>query len=266
MNRKNTVVKGTISQDILARARQANKPCIEDYFKQVHADKPNSLAEIASYYEQTQELPFYYEGNNWAYEAFHYKQYYQYRGIGSKQVQLMQYFTPPKTAERMSYLAENHFDKSKPVVDVCCGTGQLTRPLLKRDFRVYGLDIDSEMIKVCQVDIAPRHPNQAFFKVMDWRTPTFKNSLYNVISNPPYKALEQFIKFLAQYTAPQAVVILLIPQSIWKRTDEPNLTEARTYFDFISSEPMQEPFERADITCDIVIVKRNAKLFQSVTL
>lgn len=57
-----------------------------------------------------------------------------------------QVMTPDSIAEKVADLAEKYKHESNTVLDACCGTGQLTRQLLKKGFTVSGYDCDEEMI------------------------------------------------------------------------------------------------------------------------
>ncbi len=44
------------------------------------------------------------------------------------------------------YAAHPHGEQRQPVLDLCCGTGQLARKLLEKGYRVTGLDLSGDML------------------------------------------------------------------------------------------------------------------------
>lgn len=104
------------------------------------------MAEILDYQEQYGELPFRYEGDNWLYDAMCERQ--KRRGVD-----LSQYLTPDRTARQMVALAVRYFENDGRIVDVCCGTGQLTCGLLAEGVSastIVAFDADCEMADLYQ--------------------------------------------------------------------------------------------------------------------
>lgn len=93
------------------------------YFKNRLLIWPDTLCEIHDYLQQHGELPFRYDGDNWSYDALCERQ--KRRGV-----RLSQYLTPDATARRIAALAVRYFENDSRIMDVCCGTGQLTRALI----------------------------------------------------------------------------------------------------------------------------------------
>lgn len=93
------------------------------YFKNRLLIWPDTLCEIHDYLQQHGELPFRYDGDNWSYDALCERQ--KRRGV-----RLSQYLTPDATARQIAALAVRYFENDSRIMDVCCGTGQLTRALI----------------------------------------------------------------------------------------------------------------------------------------
>ncbi|MDR2891309.1 MAG: hypothetical protein LBV18_06955, partial [Alistipes sp.] len=98
-------------------------------------DDPDTLTEITTYHKRHGELPFRYDGDNWPYDTVCERQ--KRRGVVN-----CQYLTPDATAAEMASLARQYADGWGHVLDACCGTGQITKELLKRGFEVSAFDID----------------------------------------------------------------------------------------------------------------------------
>jgi phospholipid N-methyltransferase len=111
------------------------------YFKNRLLIWPDTLCEIHDYLQQHGELPFRYDGDNWSYDALCERQ--KRRGV-----RLSQYLTPDATARRIAALAVRYFENDSRIMDVCCGTGQLTRALIAEGVhpsQIVGLEVDREL-------------------------------------------------------------------------------------------------------------------------
>ena len=111
------------------------------YFKNRLLIWPDTLCEIHDYLQQHGELPFRYAGDNWPYDALCERQ--KRRGV-----RLSQYLTPDATARRIAALAVRYFENDSRIMDVCCGTGQLTRALIAEGVhpsQIVGLEVDREL-------------------------------------------------------------------------------------------------------------------------
>ena len=111
------------------------------YFKNRLLIWPDTLCEIHDYLQQHGELPFRYDGDNWSYDALCERQ--KRRGV-----RLSQYLTPDATARQIAALAVRYFENDSRIMDVCCGTGQLTRALIAAGVhpsQIVGLEVDREL-------------------------------------------------------------------------------------------------------------------------
>ena len=163
------------------------------YFKNRLLIWPDTLCEIHDYLQQHGELPFRYDGDNWSYDALCERQ--KRRGV-----RLSQYLTPDATARRIAALAVRYFENDSRIMDVCCGTGQLTRALIAEGVhpsQIVGLEVDRELADfyarlypVTQTLIGP-------YRDIDFRCE-------NVVANPPFETTEvvDFLSWLAKVQQP----------------------------------------------------------------
>ena len=149
------------------------------YFKNRLLIWPDTLCEIHDYLQQHGELPFRYDGDNWPYDALCEQQ--KRRGV-----RLSQYLTPDATARQIAALAVRYFENDSRIMDVCCGTGQLTRALIAAGVhpsQIVGLEVDRELADfyarlypVTQTLIGP-------YRDIDFRCE-------NIVANPPFETTE----------------------------------------------------------------------------
>ena len=119
--------------------RITKRPALLNYYLRRSFYWPDTLPEVLDYWQQHNELPFLYGGDNWPYDAMCERQ-------RRKGVYASQYLTPDRTARQMAALAVRYFDNDSRVVDACCGTGQLTRALILEGVHpsaILGFDTDA---------------------------------------------------------------------------------------------------------------------------
>ena len=122
--------------------RITKRPALLNYYLRRSFYWPDTLPEVLDYWQQHNELPFLYGGDNWPYDAMCERQ-------RRKGVYASQYLTPDRTARQMAALAVRYFDNDSRVVDACCGTGQLTRALILEGVHpsaILGFDTDAELV------------------------------------------------------------------------------------------------------------------------
>ena len=76
----------------------------------------------------------------------------------------------------VNYLVENIIKKDDILVDVGCGTGRLTKELLRNGNLVYGVEPDEDMIKVCEDNLC-KYNNFHMIKGCDSNTNLPDNSV-----------------------------------------------------------------------------------------
>jgi hypothetical protein len=217
------------------------------YFKMIKRGLtlPNTILEIARYRQERQELPFKYDGDNWVYDVFCEKQKYQ-------GVYLDQYLTPDKVAERMLHFAGKYFTYDNNVLEPCCGTGQITKELLKDKYFVTTFDIDNELVELCKLlypSLSVEHCN-----FLD-----FNNSIHQqIIANPPYtmSSLLEFLEWILERQTTGGISILLLPRGFILKDRPKTLLKTIQQFSVLEKEPVQEKFERTNTCAEIVVLKK----------
>ena len=217
------------------------------YFKNRRLIWPDTLCEIHDYLQQHGELPFRYDGDNWSYDALCERQ--KRRGV-----RLSQYLTPDATARRIAALAVRYFENDSRIMDVCCGTGQLTRALIAEGVhpsQIVGLEVDRELADfyarlypVTQTLIGP-------YRDIDFRCE-------NVVANPPFETTEvvDFLSWLAKVQQPGDRSVLLLPHGFIDKQRPKGIQETLRQFEVLYRTPMQERFARTNVIAEIVVLDR----------
>ena len=217
------------------------------YFKNRLLIWPDTLCEIHDYLQQHGELPFRYDGDNWSYDALCERQ--KRRGV-----RLSQYLTPDATARRIAALAVRYFENDSRIMDVCCGTGQLTRALIAEGVhpsQIVGLEVDRELADfyarlypVTQTLIGP-------YRDIDFRCE-------NVIANPPFEITEctSFLQWLSRTQCSGDWAVLLLSYGFIDKQRPKAVQETMRHFIIHYRTPMQEPFARTACRAEIVVVER----------
>ena len=198
------------------------------YFKNRLLIWPETLCEIHDYLQQHGELPFRYDGDNWSYDALCERQ--KRRGV-----RLSQYLTPDATARQIAALAVRYFENDSRIMDVCCGTGQLTRALIA----------------------AGVHPSQIVGLEVDRELADFYARLYPVTQTliRPYRDID-FLSWLAKVQQPGDRSVLLLPHGFIDKQRPKGIQETLRQFEVLYRTPMQERFARTNVTAEIVVLER----------
>ena len=214
------------------------------YFKKTRMlQLPDTILEIAKYKEEHGELPFEYNGNNWIYDAMCERQ--KYNGVLNSQ-----YLTPDATAERMMHFAGEYF-KEDNVLEPFCGTGQITKELLKDGYNVEAFDNDPVMTKICE--IVTKLP---IVYLRDFKYFTGKHN--QIIANPPYEIhiLIEFLEWIYESQDCGGISILLLPRKFIDKGKPSRLFQVLFKFGVLERENMQEEFARTKIPAEIVVLRR----------
>lgn len=213
------------------------------YFKNKGYGMPDTILEIAQYQKNKNELPFEYSGNNWVYDAFCERQ--KRKGVYNSQ-----YLTPDFTVERMLHFTGKYFE-SDYVCDACCGTGQITKELLKDKYNVIAFDIDYEMVETCKI----LYPDLLIFQ-SDFHG--LQGNFNQIIANPPYETpiLIDFLEWIDSVQGTGGISILLIPTGFIHKNKPKKLVEILHRFSIVEIESMKEDFERTKIKAEIVIIRK----------
>lgn len=167
---------------------------------------------------------------------------------------LSQYLTPDATARRIAALAVRYFENDSRIMDVCCGTGQLTRALIAEGVhpsQIVGLEVDRELADfyarlypVTQTLIGP-------YRDIDFRCE-------NVVANPPFETTEvvDFLSWLAKVQQPGDRSVLLLPHGFIDKQRPKGIQETLRQFKVLYRTPMQERFARTNVIAEIVVLER----------
>lgn len=218
---------------------------------------PKTPTEINKYYQENKELPFAYAGENWLYDC--YNEYQKRNGVSSSQ-----FFTPDATADEMADMACKYFHEDEPIVDMCCGFGQLTKALIRYENSVWreeaeekvfndnivGYDFDSTMVELYKTNTG-KPAKQLDFE--NWN-----ETFVNIISNPPYEVplLTKFLEKLAENLHPAGRAILLIPKGFIDKTRPKNIAEVISKFEIEERQDMEESFARTGAKAEIVVLEK----------
>lgn len=190
------------------------------YFKNKLAKDPDTILDIVSYFRQYDDLPFRYEGNNFVYDALCERQ--RYSGIQNDQ-----YMTPDELAIQMTTLANNFMPEDLSILEACCGTGQLTKYLIKDGFNVYGFDNDKELVELCNL----LYPQGKFYE-LDFREAKEFTKHELIISNPPLQIgkLHAFMEWLSLSLSERGKAILLLPSEYLEKNYQKKFKEVLSRF------------------------------------
>lgn len=216
------------------------------YFKNTYYGintPPLTPYDVFLYLKQHGELPFAYHGDNWMYDC--YNEYQKRRTIYNSQ-----FFTPDDTADRMAQLAYNYFDENKPVLDACCGFGQLTRALLKQNFQCFGYDFCFELVEMYKENTKCGAEHTDF--------QSFGKKYTNIMSNPPYEIpiLTEFLECTYKILEDDGTLILLIPNGFVDKVKPKRTYDILEKYKLLHSEPMEEKFARTNEKAEIVILEK----------
>ena len=208
---------------------------------------PDTISETAKYQKEQGELPFRYDGNNWVYDSFTERQ--KYRGVYNSQ-----FLTPDATCKRLADYAGKYFTKNE-VLEPCCGTGQITKELIKDNYDVIAFDNDLELVGFCK----SQHPDIDVFQ-SDFREVSFIAN--QIIANPPYEITEltDFLEWIDSVQDNGGISILLLPKGFIDKERPKRTSHALQKFEVLEREDMQEEFARTKTRAEIVVLKKSQKL------
>jgi len=223
------------------KVKKPKKYCLHNsYFKLNRMNNlPDTILEIAEYEKANGELSFAYTGGNWVYDAF--CEWQKYRGVHNAQ-----FLTPDDTAYRMRWYADKYFT-GKNVLEPCCGTGQITKELLKGGYDVAAFDNDHQLVRLCNL----LYPDLVVFP-SDFKE--YNCHVRQIIANPPYEiaVLTDFLEWIDRVQVCGGVSVLLLPKGFIDK-DKPKRTfQALQKFEL----DMNEEFIRTKIRAEIVVLRK----------
>jgi hypothetical protein len=221
------------------------KYCLNNsYFKVAsNVGLPTTLLEIAKYERENGELPFSYSGENWVYDAF--CEYQKRKGVVYSQ-----YLTPDNSVDRMLHFAGSYF-KDNNVLEPCCGTGQITKELLKDGYNVTAFDIDGDMVEFINFQYPQLNTERYDFR-------EYKKNCNQIIANPPYGIYElsDFLRWVLDIQTSGGISVLLLPKGFVEKDRPKALLKVLHGFSVLEKEDMREPFLRTASLAEIVVLKK----------
>lgn len=102
--------------------------------------------------------------------------------------------------DQLSFLENNYFKNNKEInaLDFCCGTGRHLIPLVKKGYKLSGIDINTEYINYIyeETKLLPNKPSLYDEDVQDFRPDDSYDLIYSIESSigylPDYKTLNIF--------------------------------------------------------------------------
>ncbi len=221
------------------------KLTLSSYFKRKKQNDPDTISEIVSYFKEHGELPFVCESENWIYDVMVERQKKRGKIIG-------QVMTPDSVAVKVATIAAKYKPKSNTVLDACCGTGQLTRQLIKKGFTVSAFDSDEKMVFAHNYF----HP-ECNAKQSDYRDMDGGNRYDLIVSNPPFgaKDLKYFFKWLYQSLSADGVAILILPKEYIDKKRPKELAELLSCFQVKERKKITEKFPLVTEYTEIVVIE-----------
>jgi hypothetical protein len=206
---------------------------------------PDTILEIAGYEKANGELPFVFSGGNWVYDTFCERQ--KYRGVRHSQ-----FLTPDGTVDEMLRLAGKYFScKDRYVLEPCCGTGQITKALLKDGYSVAAFDSDLELVRLCNL----LFPTLIAFQ-SDFRECCIAAN--QIIANPPYEipVLTDFLEWTGSVQDIGGISILLLPKGFANRKSPKRTYSALGRFEIAEITDMREEFARTKVQAEIAVLRK----------
>lgn len=227
--------------------RITKRYALQNYYLRRNFYWPDTLPEILDYWQQHNDLPFLYGGDNWPYDAMCERQ-------RRKGVYASQYLTPDRTACQMAALAVRYFDNDSRIVDACCGTGQLTRVLIVEGVHpasIVAFDADTDMADIYCRLYPEATVMRSLFQEIDFRCE-------NVIANPPFETAEctAFLRWLGDVQYPGDKAVLLLPVGFIDKQRPRMMQNVVRRFCTLCRTPMQESFARTNCRAEIVVLER----------
>ena len=215
------------------------------YFKFRAYGTPGTPLEIMQYFKEHGDLPFLYSGTNWLYDC--YCEYQKRHGVYQSQ-----FFTPDSTAQIIAEWAPYFLTIKDPVLDACCGFGQLTTPFVKMGYQnVTGFDYSQDMVNLYELNT---NCKAAQYSIEEYEGKGFSC----IVSNPPYEipTLTQFIDKLHKMLTEDGTAILLIPKNTIDKKSPKALAQAIQKFVIVHRQDMKEKFERTAVSAEIVVLEK----------
>lgn len=222
---------------------------------------PREMKDLVAYFREWGDLPFELpesQKENWLYYA-----YCEYQKRHT--VYLDQFFTPPATAQRMADLIDQLFVENKvylsdqKIVDLCCGFGMLSKPLVEHGYRVVGIDMawDMEDLYTFYTDDMCNYVHADVTEPVGYLD-LIKNAPV-IVSNPPYDVpkLTKILSNIHPVMNPGQRLVMLLPRGFVEKSRPKAFVEVMEKFSVTNTLTMNEDFERTKIKAEIVVLQPN---------
>jgi SAM-dependent methyltransferase len=166
-----------------------------------------------------------------------------------------QHLTPDAVAVKMAWLARWHSPEAMQVLDACCGTGQITKELLKHGFRVSAFDNDVTMTEIHQY----LYPT-CYAAIVDFRE--FKGvQVPLIVACPPSdeEVLAEFMAWLVESLTPGGRAVLLLPDRYVDEEEPEELAANLSRLKIRERSMPVEKFAHTDAAFEIVVVEKRAE-------
>ncbi len=218
---------------------------LNDYFENRRAKDPDSILKILTYRKRRRRFPFRYNGDNWAYDLIceHQRHYGVIDG---------QHLTPDAVAIKMAWLARWYGQGEKHVLEACCGTGQITKELLKHGFTVTAFDNEITMTEIHQY----LYP-MCYAAIIDFRC-FDQVEMPLIVSSPPpdEEILTEFIDWLVRSLTPGGRAVLLLPDR-YVDSEQPEILAANlSRLKILDRSRSKENFVHTDAVFEIVVAEK----------
>lgn len=218
---------------------------LKDYFRNRRPKDPGTIIGILTRLKRWWRLPFRYKGKNWSYDTVCERQ----RHYG---VVHCQHLTPDAVAVKMAWLAKWYARGVTTVLEACCGTGQITKELLKHGFAVTAFDIDPTMTEVHNYLYPKCYAAIADFRKFDGvQVPL-------IVSCPPFDGEDSadFMVWLVESLTPGGRAVLLLPDCYVDEEEPEALARNLSRLNILDRSTPKEKFMHTDDDFEIVVVEK----------
>lgn len=225
------------------------------YFKLCYGDQPRDPYQCLDYYHEHGERPFVPFGQDE--KEIIYNMFVEYQKKNTSDMKFYdQFYTPLKTAKRLAYLIREYGDPLT-ICDACCGYGSITQFIIAPNYynrhSIYWFDIYEPNANFCRKTVKWENDS---VRIDRYSIDQVTDSFDCIVSNPPFKPLQEFLERVYKSLNSNWYAILLLPRGYMEKERPKALVETINKFDIIQREKMEEKFETTGIMCDIYVVKK----------
>jgi 16S rRNA A1518/A1519 N6-dimethyltransferase RsmA/KsgA/DIM1 with predicted DNA glycosylase/AP lyase activity len=154
--------------------------------------------------------------------------------------------------DEMLRLAGKYFSRNdRYVLEPCCGTGQISKALLKDGYSVAAFDSDFEPVRLCNL----LFPALIAFQ-SDFRECCIAAN--QIIANPPYEipVLTDFLEWISSVQDIGGISVLLLPKGFVNREKPKRTYSALGRFEIQETADMTEEFARTKVRAEIAVLRK----------